>query len=170
MTADPTPLTFVALGANLGDPVAQLRAALAQLELLAPVVARSHLYDSAALGGPPGQPPYVNAVVALAAYHWLGRETELLAELLAIEERLGRVRQERWGARRIDLDLLDVAGAVRLVGPPRLPHPRIEERAFVLAPLLEVAPEWRNPMNGRRAADALAKVTNSVQRSSQAWD
>ncbi len=165
MTTAAMPLAFVALGANLGDPAVQLRAAVAQLELLAPVVSRSHFYESAALGGPPGQPPYVNAVVALAASGWLGREALLLDELLAIEERLGRVRKERWGARRIDLDLLDVAGQVRLIGTPRLPHPRIEERAFVLAPLLDVAPEWRNPLSGRRAADALAKVTNSARRS-----
>ncbi|MDT3681738.1 MAG: 2-amino-4-hydroxy-6-hydroxymethyldihydropteridine diphosphokinase [Truepera sp.] len=166
--SDTSPKAFVALGANLGDPAAQLREAASRLSRLAPVLARSHLYESAAQGGPAGQPPYLNAVVALAAGDWLGREAALLSELLAIEEELGRVRRERWGPRVIDLDLLDVAGALRHDGV-RLPHPRIEERAFVLAPLLDVEPTWRHPLTGRRATDALASVKDGVRRSHEAW-
>jgi len=148
----------VALGANLGDRAGQLRTAAAALAELAPLVGLSRLYASPAVGGPPGQPDYLNGVVALRAESWLGREEALLDALLAIEARLGRVRRERWGPRTVDLDLLDLAGAVRLTGPVRLPHPRIEERAFVLMPLLDVAPDWRHPLSGRRAADALAQL------------
>jgi len=166
--SDPGPKAFVALGANLGDPAAQLREAASRLARLAPILARSHLYESPAVGGPAGQPPYLNAVVALAASDWLGREDALLQELLAIEAALGRVRGERWGPRVIDLDLLDVAGALRHAGV-RLPHPRMEERAFVLAPLLDVEPAWRHPLTGRLASDALANVNEGVRRSRETW-
>ncbi len=166
--SEPIPKAFVALGANLGDPAAQLREAALRLGRRAPILGRSHFYESPALGGPVGQPRYLNAVLVLAAATWLGREDALLQELLAIEEELGRVRHERWGPRVIDLDLLAVAGVVRYAGV-RLPHPRIEERAFVLAPLLDVAPDWRHPLSGRRASDALVHVHNDVQRSDQTW-
>lgn len=165
---------YVALGANLGDPVAQLRAAVAALAELAPVTARSRIYASAAVGGPPGQPDYRNAVVALGASSWLGDEAGLLGALLEVEARLGRVRRERWGPRVLDLDLLDVAGQVRLPRAPGakdlvLPHPRLEERTFVLAPLLDVAPEWRHPLTGRRAADALARLAPTARPTAEAW-
>jgi 2-amino-4-hydroxy-6-hydroxymethyldihydropteridine diphosphokinase len=76
--------------------------------------------------------------------------------LLAIEARFGRRRRARWEARRLDLDLLAL-GAIRLREPRlRLPHPRMMERAFVLVPLLEVAPDWTHPVTGRRADTALS--------------
>lgn len=169
MSLPSEPTAYVALGTNLGDRAAQLRAAAEELERLAPVAARSRIYACPAVGGPPGQPDYLNAVVALRAGAWLGREEALLAELLGIEARLGRLRRERWGPRLIDLDLLDVAGAVRLGGPLRLPHPRLEERAFVLAPLLDVAPAWRHPLTGRRAVDALRRLDDAPERSAESW-
>lgn len=152
------PLAYVALGANLGDPAAQVRRAAAAIDALTGVVAGSRLYSSAAQGGPSGQPPFVNAVLSIAAEPWLGAEERLLALLLETEADLGRERRIRWGPRIIDLDLLAVAGVVRLTRDPLLPHPRIEERAFVLAPLLDVAPDWRHPLSGRPARTALSAL------------
>ncbi|MCO5174111.1 MAG: 2-amino-4-hydroxy-6-hydroxymethyldihydropteridine diphosphokinase [Trueperaceae bacterium] len=160
---------YVALGANLGDPAAQFGRAARALADLAPVVGRSRLYSGPAVGGPSGQPPYLNAVLALDARAYVGREADLLAALLEVEHDLGRVRRERWGPRVIDLDLLSVGGSV-VQGPTlRLPHPRLEERAFVLAPLLDLDPEWRHPLSGRRAADALAKLPATLEPNPSAW-
>lgn len=160
---------YVALGANLGEPAAQFGRAARALAALTPVLGRSRLYSGPAVGGPSGQPPYLNAVLALDARAFVGREADLLAVLLGVEHDLGRVRRERWGPRVIDLDLLSVGGSV-VQGPVlRLPHPRLEERAFVLTPLLDLDPEWRHPLSGRRAADALAKLPITLAPSAAAW-
>jgi 2-amino-4-hydroxy-6-hydroxymethyldihydropteridine diphosphokinase len=126
----------VALGSNLGSREALLRLAEWALDA-APRVsvgARSRLYRTDPVGPP--QPDYLNAALALTTD---ASPRALLETLLAVEARLGRVRGERWGPRTLDLDLL-VCG--RRVDEPDLtvPHPRLRERAFALAPLLDVAP------------------------------
>ena len=130
---------YLALGSNLGDRVAQLQAAVDAL-VVTPgvgVVAVSNVYETDPVGGPE-QGRFLNAVVAL--------DTELSPrELLAIAQRLERdarrVRGERWGPRTLDVDVLLVGTTV--VSDPDLvvPHPRMWERGFVLAPLHDVAPE-----------------------------
>jgi 2-amino-4-hydroxy-6-hydroxymethyldihydropteridine diphosphokinase len=134
---------FVGLGANLGDREATIRAALVRLAA-APgvrVAAVSRLRETEPVGGPPGQPRFLNGVARL--------ETTLAARalldlLLATEAALGRIRGAavaRWGPRPIDLDLL-VFGEERIDEPGlAVPHPRILERAFVMEPLAELAPE-----------------------------
>ncbi len=129
----------IALGSNLGDRAGHLAAALVALQRDAAVrvVAESAVYETAPVGGPP-QPDYLNMVVAVDTS--LAPEP-LLDRCLAIEAEQGRVRRERWGARTLDLDLLD-CGGVRVAGERLvLPHPRLAERAFVLVPLAEIAPE-----------------------------
>ena len=129
---------FVALGANLGDPQQALRAAMERLDRLpdTQVTARSSLYRTAPMGAT--GPDFVNAVVRLAT-----RLTApgLLDELLAIEQEAGRERPWPNAPRTLDLDLL-LYGSAR-IDSARLtvPHPRMFERAFVLAPLAEIAPE-----------------------------
>jgi 2-amino-4-hydroxy-6-hydroxymethyldihydropteridine diphosphokinase len=137
----------VGLGANLGDRLGALRAAAARL----PVVRRSRVYETAPVGGPP-QPHYLNAA-ALVAFD--GEPLALLDRLLAIEHELGRIRNVKNGPRTIDLDLLWIDG--RVIDEQRLvvPHPRLHERAFALAPLLDVAPGAVDPKTG--AAYALAE-------------
>ncbi len=138
----------VGLGANVGDRMATMRAAARHLSSVARVEKLSRVYDTAPVGGPP-QPHFLNAA-ALVVY--AGEPLALLDALLAIEARFGRVRVERWGPRALDLDLLWIDGVA--IDSPRLvvPHPRLHERAFALVPLLEVAPDARDPRSGQSYA------------------
>ncbi|MCR9094677.1 MAG: 2-amino-4-hydroxy-6-hydroxymethyldihydropteridine diphosphokinase [bacterium] len=148
---------YVALGANLGDREATFSAAIAALEREPDLrlVAASGVYETPPLG-PPGQAPYLNAVVALHA--WLS-PIALLERLQAIEAALGRIRGPeavRWGPRALDLDLLFFGD--RCVSLPALevPHPRLHERAFVLVPLADVAPALVHPVRGGSVEAMLA--------------
>lgn len=130
---------YIGLGSNLDNPVAQVTramGALAQLPLCR-MTARSPLYRSEPLG-PRDQPDYINAVVCL--------ETRLppkalLSALQAIEQAQQRVRLRRWGARTLDLDLLLYGDLAQSEPDLILPHPRMHERAFVLYPLGDIAPD-----------------------------
>ena len=139
---------YVALGSNLDDPPMQVARAFTALEGLrgSRMVARSSLYRSRPFG-PVAQPDFVNAVAGMLTTL---DAAAMLAELKALEERLGRERPvTRWGPRRIDLDLL-VHGTTRIDEPQiQVPHPGIADRAFVLAPLLELAPDLDVPGMGR---------------------
>jgi len=131
----------VGIGANLGDRLATMREAARRIDGAAPIRARSRVYETAPVGGP-AQPPFLNAAVLVA---FDGSALELLDSLLGIEASLGRVRTEHWGPRIIDLDVLWIRGiAVDLPGLV-VPHPRLRERAFALRPLLDVAPDARDP-------------------------
>ncbi len=142
---------YVALGANLGHPAATVRAALAALSGIpeATLVAASSLYRTAPLGLK-HQPDFINAV---AAVDTTLAPLALLEALFAIEARFGRSRSVKNAPRTLDLDLL-LYGESRLdEARLTLPHPRMHERAFVLVPLAELAPECRIP--GRAALSEL---------------
>ncbi len=100
------------------------------------VLARSRLYETAPWGDVP-QGPFLNAAVLLA---WRGSPEALLEALLSIEREAGRVRDVRYGPRTLDLDVLWMEGITRDTPSLQIPHPRLEERAFALWPLLDVAP------------------------------
>ncbi len=142
-------LAFLGLGSNLGDRLGNLRRAVELLgERGVRVLRSSRVYETDPVGGPE-QPDYLNAVVEVEAE---GTARELLEACLSIEEEMGRVRAERWGPRTIDLDLL-IFGDEEVDEPGlRIPHPRMHERAFVLAPLLELTADPKLP-GGRRVAD-----------------
>ncbi len=143
-------VAFVGLGGNLGDSVNTLRAALAALSALreVQVAAVSSLYRSAPIGNA-GQPDFVNAVARLSTGL---APRELLRTLLEIERGFGRERSFRNAPRILDLDLL-LYDADTIAEPGlSVPHPRMHERAFVLVPLVEIAPECVIPGKGRAAA------------------
>ncbi len=149
---------FVGLGRNLQRPAQQLRKALTELDQLPQtrLVGHSMLYGSKPLG-PTDQPDYVNAVAQLQT----GLDPHaLLDELQRVEQRHGRERAARWGPRTLDLDILlfgtDVIESARL----RVPHPQLHRRAFVLAPLHELAPDLELPGLGP-LRDVVAAVDDS---------
>jgi len=142
---------FLGLGSNLGDRVAHLRDAVAA----APdVVAVSPVYETEPLGGPEGQRAHLNLVLEL--------DTPLDAHgLLGVCRRLegaaGRVREERWGPRTLDVDVLWVDGEVVAEAELEVPHPRMWERRFVLAPLADLAPDLAS-------AEDVAAAVGKVRR------
>lgn len=167
---EPCSEALIALGSNLGDPPAQLKKAVARLGGLGTVTARSSLYRTAPVGGPPGQADYLNAVVVLRPRAEFCEPERLLSALLELERDQGRRRRVRWAARTLDLDLLAFGDRVTVTGDLNLPHPRLLERAFVLAPLAEVLPDWRHPVTGQRALDALAALDQKgVVRTDLRW-
>jgi 2-amino-4-hydroxy-6-hydroxymethyldihydropteridine diphosphokinase len=151
---------LIALGANLSlpdgtAPVQTLRGASALVASLPGLrdSVLSGLWDSAPVPAS-DQPRFVNAVLRAEG---TPEPAALLAALHGIEARFGRVRGEPNAARTLDLDLLDLNGLVQAV-PPVLPHPRLAQRAFVLAPLAEVAPGWRHPVTGETVEALLAAL------------
>lgn len=153
----------VALGSNLGNRLEHLRQGVARIEREAGARAlrKSRVYDTDPVGGPPGQPTYLNAAVV---FHSPLEPSHLLELLLEIERREGRMRLEPSGPRTLDLDLL-LCDGLRLEQPGlTLPHPRMHLRAFVLAPLTEIAPGWIVPGLGQTVSVLLAKVDTAGVR------
>lgn len=146
----------IGLGANLGDRRATLASAARELETFGRLLARSSLYETEPVGPP--QPRYLNGAVLLRTE--LGPEP-LLAALLDVEKRLGRVRRERWGPRAIDLDILWLDGATHRSAELVIPHPSLRERPFALRPLLDVAPVARDPADGIAYEAVLASLDAS---------
>ena len=142
---------WLGLGSNLGDRLATLRAAADGLGAHGTVLARSRIFAASAVGGPP-QPPFLNGAVLLETTL---QPAEMLQACHAVERANGRTRETeavRWGPRTLDVDIL-LAGVrgEQLIRVPGLivPHPRLHERAFVLRPLLELAPDAHLPGLGR---------------------
>jgi len=159
---------WIGLGSNQGDAVGYLREALRRLAAAPEVAitARSSLYRSAPWGDP-DQQDFVNAVVAVKTSL---DASGLLTVLHAIEEALGRTRSERrWGPRNIDLDLLLCDTGTHQDADLQLPHPRMHQRAFVLIPLLEIAPGTMIPGVGQAEACLEAVVDQVVARLPDRW-
>jgi len=152
---------FIGLGANLpspkhGSPRNTVVAAIAALVAAGlEIRARSPLYESEPIPVS-DQPWYVNAVVEVGSALDCGALLELLH---TVENAFGRIRSVPNAARVLDLDLLDCRGEIHPgPEPPILPHPRLEDRAFVLMPLADVAPHWRHPVSHRGIAELLAAL------------
>lgn len=157
MKASPNSSAAIGLGANLERPWEMIKAALKGLAGLpgTAVAAHSRIYLSKPQGGPAGQNWYHNGAALLTTSL---EPLALLRGLLKIESALGRVRQERWGPRIIDLDLLFYGSKVFAEPELTLPHPRMTERIFVLAPLNELAPGWCHPLTGLTVRQMLAAL------------
>lgn len=162
-----TKIVFLSCGANVagtwGSPAATLAAVPAQLGRIGVrVLACSRFYRTTALGSV-RQPAYLNIVLAVRSEQPASR---LLRSLKALERNAGRRTGIRWGPRPLDIDIIDfplartrwLSQGRRRAGQLILPHPEAHQRAFVLVPLLEVAPHWRHPILDRSARQLLERL------------
>jgi 2-amino-4-hydroxy-6-hydroxymethyldihydropteridine diphosphokinase len=157
---------YLGLGANLGDRQAMLRTAREQLAAAVTIVRCSSLYETPPWGVT-DQPPFINAVchgqTALSA-------VELLAFLKDLERNLGRTAATRWGPRLIDIDILLYDDLVLATPTLTIPHQHLHERAFVLIPLREIAPDILHPVLGVSVAALAETLSDSdLQRLEQRW-
>jgi len=151
------PTVYLGLGANLGERRETIDAALAHLDEHPAIRVRavSALIETEPVGGPAGGPNYLNGAAAI--------ETDLdpaalLAELKRIEHDLGRRPGPRWGPREIDLDILLYGDLVLDSSDLTIPHPRLRERRFVLAPLAQIAPDATDPATGLTVRELVARL------------
>lgn len=149
---------YIALGANLGQPEQQIEWAIAELANFGEVLAVSQLYRTAPVGGPSGQPDYLNAALELTTSL---KAAELLAGLHAIEAAAGRQRLVHWGPRTLDLDLICYDQQVSSDSALLLPHPRAWQREFVLEPLADIAPQLCHPISGISVSEGLQILRKS---------
>lgn len=152
------PKIFIALGANIpssaGSPADTLTAALAALEGRGVQVLEISRFHRTAAWPDPSDPPFTNAVARVGTSLQPLALLELLHE---VETDFGRKRSAPNAPRTLDLDLIDYGGRIE-EGRPRLPHPRMEERRFVLEPLAEIAPDWKHPVSGTPIVELLSRL------------
>lgn len=157
-------MIFIGIGANLPSSSGTARetcerAVVALAEAGVRILGRSRWYESAPVPVS-DQPWYVNGVIAVETEH---NPSELLQILHDIEARFGRVRRARNEPRVLDLDLLAYHDRVEPGPAPILPHPRLDDRAFVLLPLAELAPDWRHPRTGEAIKALIGKLDPGQQ-------
>ncbi|MBD2480478.1 2-amino-4-hydroxy-6-hydroxymethyldihydropteridine diphosphokinase [Planktothrix sp. FACHB-1365] len=145
----------IALGSNLGNSKNNVETALNILNNNPNIHVKScsSWYQTAPIGPP--QPDYINGCAILDVQL---KPDHLLETLLAVENQLGRIRRERWGPRTLDLDLLLFDDLIWETPMLEIPHPRMRERAFVLVPLAEIAPNWVDPITGKTIIQLLETV------------
>ena len=155
MTARET--VYLLLGSNLGDRLQVMRAASELIDMqIGNIVSSSSVYETAPWGVL-DQPSFLNQVLEV--------ETEMAPEevlriILEIEHELGRVRYERWGARVIDIDILYFDHLILDTARLTIPHPRLHERRFTLAPLAEIAPDFIHPVLNKSSEQLMAECTD----------
>jgi 2-amino-4-hydroxy-6-hydroxymethyldihydropteridine diphosphokinase len=145
----------IALGGNIGDSPTILQAAIKTLATTPGIVveSQSSWYKTKAIG--PIQPDYINGCVVLQVTI---SPINLLTTLLTVEEKFGRVRTEHWGPRTLDLDLLLYDDIILNQSDLQIPHPRMNQRAFVLVPLAEIAGNWLDPLSQQLIKDLVLQV------------
>ncbi len=145
----------IALGSNLGDSLKTLETSLILLHQHPQITvnARSLWYQTKPVGPP--QPDYLNGCALLTVSL---SPHELMDTLLGIEKQFHRVRRQKWGPRTLDLDLLLYGDLILETSGLIIPHPRMNERAFVLVPLVEIAPSWVDPMSGQTVQQLVKKI------------
>lgn len=146
---------FLLLGSNMGDSQNYLRQAkLALQQQIGTLLATSSVYQTAAWGKT-NQPDFLNQVLRMETDL---APLEVLKACLAIEQQLGRIREEKWASRTIDIDILFYDSIIMDHEKLRIPHPFLHQRAFTLIPLVELAPDWVHPVFNKsllELADAL---------------
>jgi len=151
---------YLLLGGNLGDREDNLRKAIALIaENIGSVVSISALYETAAWGKT-DQPSFLNQAVAVETNF---PAIEVLDKALEIEKKLGRVRKDKWGERLIDIDLILYGNEViDIKNKLQVPHPHMQERRFVMAPLAEIAPAVVHPILGKTLLDIFENITDKL--------
>ncbi|NEQ95467.1 MAG: 2-amino-4-hydroxy-6-hydroxymethyldihydropteridine diphosphokinase [Cyanothece sp. SIO2G6] len=165
MNLSPHKISAIALGSNLGNSLEILEGAIATVGQIPGITVKacSSWYRTAPIG--PAQPDYLNGCAILAVQL---SPHELLTALQRIENQFGRVRKERWGPRTLDLDIILYESLTMNTPKLQIPHPRMSQRAFVLVPLAEIAPDWVDPVSGQSIHQLKQMVDRSgVERSLQ---
>jgi len=150
---------FIAVGSNLGDKIDSCKEAINQIAGLCEIVKISSLYETEPVGNE-NQPNFINCVAEIntdLSPH------ELLKRLNLIEEKLGRVRDEKWGPRTIDLDIIFYNDLIMRDDNLIIPHPRAHLRRFVLEPLCEIAPEFIHPEFNLSVSELLTKIEDDKE-------
>jgi len=148
------PVAYLSLGSNLGNREQNLQGAIRQASALGRLVAVSSFYQTEPVEFT-DQPWFLNCVIALET---ATQPAQLMAELLRIEQDMGRQRVLKKGPRSIDIDILLFGGAVVNTPELTIPHPEMTRRRFVLKPLAEIAPELRHPVSQKTVTQLLAEL------------
>lgn len=152
-------IAYLLLGSNLGDSVKHLSEAVDLIKLrLGKILMSSSLYCTASWGKH-DQPDFLNQVIALDTKM---SPDKLLKEILMIETQLGRERNERWGSRTIDIDILLFGSEIIDHPNLKIPHPFLHERRFCLQPLSEIAPDIIHPILGKKVSKLLTDLTDNL--------
>lgn len=150
---------YLLLGTNLGSRLQNLREAKRQINIqIGKVVKESFIYETEPWGVS-DQPQYLNEVVEISTSL---KPTEILRRVLLIEKGLGRIRQEKWGARIVDIDLLFYNDETINTTALQVPHPRLHERNFTLIPLAEIAPDFIHPVFQKSIQALLEESTDQL--------
>lgn len=150
----------ILLGSNLGDRAAQLSEACRQIEAQAGhIMFRSHLYETAAWGKT-DQPSFFNQALIIQTDH---SPSTLLESLLSIEKESGRVREEKWGQRTLDIDILYYNSDIMTTPSLKIPHPGIPDRRFVLVPVCELMPEYIHPVLNVSNEELLKRCSDTLE-------
>ena len=150
-------VAYIGLGSNLGDRIANLRAAINAIRHLGDLIAVSSVYESEPFGVEDDQPMYLNMTMAIRTHL---RPIELLSELLDIERANGRIRNRPNESRTLDLDILMIDDTIMETPELVMPHPRMHERAFVMLPLAEIAPDLVHPKSNRTVSEIVSKLSD----------
>ncbi len=151
---------FIALGTNLGDRSENLRKAIREIELnVGVMIKQSSLYETKAWGKT-NQPDFYNQVILINSNK---TPEQCLYILSGIEQKMGRKRDEKWGARIIDLDLLYINAFIIETNKFTLPHPAIAQRRFVLIPLVEIAPDFIHPLLKKNQRQLLTECPDILE-------